>query len=193
MFFSALCGIALAASAAWAAPAVTTLSPANGALGVHPLAQVSITFDSAVEAGQARLLELRRKSDGHVLSAVAAASSFVSIEGAAAVIAFPSRQVVSGAVYVTVEAGAFVSKTDQSAFAGVADRSWWFELQGLGQSGLHETRLALRALSLAAFAAGLGCASMMRGQDEPQAQSGLHSVNISQSEQATTYCDMRFD
>ncbi|KAA0150819.1 hypothetical protein FNF28_07209 [Cafeteria roenbergensis] len=170
MFFSALCGIALAASAAWAAPAVTTLSPANGALGVHPLAQVSITFDSAVEAGQARLLELRRKSDGHVLSAVAAASSFVSIEGAAAVIAFPSRQVVSGAVYVTVEAGAFVSKTDQSAFAGVADRSWWFELQ-----------------------AGLGCASMMRGQDEPQAQSGLHSVNISQSEQATTYCDMRFD
>ncbi len=130
MFFSALCGIALAASAAWAAPAVTTLSPANGALGVHPLAQVSITFDSAVEAGQARLLELRRKSDGHVLSAVAAASSFVSIEGAAAVIAFPSRQVVSGAVYVTVEAGAFVSKTDQSAFAGVADRSWWFELQG---------------------------------------------------------------
>lgn len=130
MFLSAVCGIALVASAAWAAPVATTLSPVNGAKGVHPLALVSITFDGAVEAGQAKLLELRRKSDSHVLSAIAAASSFVSIEGATASIAFPSRQVMSGAVYVTVEAGAFVSKADQSAFAGVAGQTWSFELQG---------------------------------------------------------------
>ena len=141
MFLLAWCGIALAASAAWAAPVVTTLSPANGAEWVHPLAPVSITFDSAVEAGHARLLELRRKADSHVLSTVAAASSFVSIEGATATVAFPSRQVVSGAVYVTIEAGAFVSKADQSAFAGVTAQSWSFELQGEASLAMRSSRM----------------------------------------------------
>lgn len=127
---SALLVAAMAASAAMAAPSASSFTPANGATSVHPLAAVAVTFDAAVTAGQAKLVQLLRKDSGHVLSTVAAASSWVTIDGATATVVFPVSHVLSGEVYVTIEAGAFVSTADESPFAGISDMSWTFAFQG---------------------------------------------------------------
>ncbi len=127
---SALFVAAMAAYTAMAAPSTSSFTPANGATSVHPLATVAVTFDTAVDAGHAKLIRLHRKDSGHVLSTVAAASSWVTIDGATATVAFPVSHVLSGEVYVTIEAGAFVSTADESPFAGISDKSWSFAFQG---------------------------------------------------------------
>ena len=121
---------ALAVSMALAAPTASSFAPSNGATNVHPLSSVAVTFGADVEAQAAKLVELRRAGTGQVLSTVAALSSFVKVTGPTASISFPLAHVPAGSVYVTIEAGAFVSKADQTPFAGIAGSTWSFEFQG---------------------------------------------------------------
>lgn len=121
---------ALAIASALAAPAASSFAPVNGASNVHPLSSVDVTFDADVVAQAAQLIELRRLGTGQVLSTVAAVSSFVEVVGPKVSITFPLVHVPAGSVYVTIESGAFVSKADQTPFAGIAGSTWSFEYQG---------------------------------------------------------------
>ncbi|KAA0167888.1 hypothetical protein FNF31_00823 [Cafeteria roenbergensis] len=162
---------ALAVSTALAAPTASSFAPSNGATNVHPLSSVAVTFGADVVAQAAKLVELRRAGTGQVLSTVAALSSFVKVTGPTASISFPLAHVPAGSVYVTIEAGAFVSKADQTPFAGIAGSTWSFEFQG-----------------------SLGCAALLRGPDEPAPASNNDvSVAFALGTNANTACDMRFD
>ena len=94
------------------------------------MAAVELTFDVNVEARASMLIELRRAGSGQVLSAVSALSSFVQVEATKATISFPVTHVLAGPVYVTVESGAFVSKSDGTPFSGVSGMAWAFSYQG---------------------------------------------------------------
>ena len=111
---------AIALTSALGAPTASSFAPSNGATNVHPLSSVAVTFGADVVAQAAKLVELRRAGTGQVLSTVAALSSFVKVTGPTVSISFPLAHVPAGSVYVTIEAGAFVSKADQTPFAGIA-------------------------------------------------------------------------
>ncbi|KAA0151621.1 hypothetical protein FNF31_06790 [Cafeteria roenbergensis] len=166
--FAAL--FALLAASSYSAPTASTFSPANGASNVHPMAAVELTFDVNVEARASMLIELRRAGSGQVLSAVSALSSFVQVEATKATISFPVTHVLAGPVYVTVESGAFVSKSDGTPFSGVSGMAWAFSYQG-----------------------GLGCASLLRGPGEAVEASSMASVPFALDTSAMTSCDMRLD
>ncbi|KAA0148489.1 hypothetical protein FNF31_07411 [Cafeteria roenbergensis] len=162
---------AIALTSALGAPTASSFAPSNGATNVHPLSSVAVTFGADVEAQAAKLVELRRAGTGQVLSTVAALSSFVKVTGPTVSISFPLVHVPAGSVYVTIEAGAFVSKADQTPFAGIAGSTWSFEFQG-----------------------SLGCAALLRGPDEPAPASNNDvSVAFALGTNANTACDMRFD
>jgi len=126
---------AFLARAALAAPSISTFSPAKDATSIHPRANVVMTFDEAVEAKPAMLIELRRVQTDYVISAVAAVSSFVTVSGATVTVMFPVSDLPTGDVYVSIEAGAFVAASGASPFVGITDKSWKFSIDG-------ETRLA---------------------------------------------------
>ena len=126
---SAFAILALAHSAL-AAPTISTYVPAQDASGVHARSPMTLTFSEAVSAKAAKLIELRRQGSDHVISAVAALSSFVTVSGSTVTIMFPTKHTPSGRVYVAVEAGAFTSLADDSAFAGLTTDSWKFAFNG---------------------------------------------------------------
>jgi len=121
---------ALAVRAALAAPTVSSFFPAKSSTGAHPRTDVVMTFSEEVEAIPAMLIELRRQETDHVISAVAAVSSYVTASSTSVTVKFPVVDVPAGNIYVHVELGAFVSKSDKSAFAGVTDKSWTFSIDG---------------------------------------------------------------
>jgi len=127
---SALALAALLARTALAAPTVSTFLPAKLSTGAHPRTDVVMTFSEEVEAIPAMLIELRRRETDYVLGAVAAVSSFVTVSSTSVTVKFPVVDVPAGNVYVHVEPGAFVSKSDKSAFAGITDSSWTFSIDG---------------------------------------------------------------
>jgi methionine-rich copper-binding protein CopC len=127
--FAAVALVALAQSAL-AAPTVSTYVPAQDASGVHARSPMTLTFSEAVTAQPAKLIELRRQGSDHVISAVAAVSSFVTVAGSAVTVTFPTKHMTSGNVYVFVEAGAFTSTADDSSFTGIASGAWKFRYKG---------------------------------------------------------------
>ncbi len=129
--FTDLVGIpfpGIAGTAGWtftvadaAAPAVTALSPANGAAGVGVNAPLSITFNEPIRKGSGTITIYQGSSPWQTL---AVTGPSVSVSGNTALITPSSPFPSEAALFVIVPGGAFTDASN-NAFAGINDPASW--------------------------------------------------------------------
>ncbi len=107
------------------APTVTTLSPANGATGVSPTANLIITFSESVTAVAAKNLTIKKTSDDSVVETISVTGGLVSGSGGSTITINPSTTLDENTgYYVLIDSGAFTD-TATNAYAGISSTTAW--------------------------------------------------------------------
>lgn len=105
-------------------PAVTTLSPANGATSVSPTANLVLGFSKNVTAGTGNIL-IKKSSDDSTIATISVTGDEVSGSGTNSITINPSTALPEGTeLYVTVPGTAFVDGSD-NPFDGISDDTTW--------------------------------------------------------------------
>lgn len=105
-------------------PAVTSLSPANGALAANPTANLVIGFSKSVTKQTGSIL-IRKSSDDSIAETIDAAGSLVSGSGSSTITINPDSTLEEGtSYYVTVPGTAFKDASD-NFFDGISGSSTW--------------------------------------------------------------------
>lgn len=105
-------------------PALTTLSPLNGAASVSPTANLVIGFSKSVTAGTGNIL-IRKVADDSTIATIDVAGELLSGSGTNSITINPSEVLPEGTeLYVTVPNTAFKDNAD-NFFAGITDDTTW--------------------------------------------------------------------
>ncbi len=105
-------------------PALTTLSPLNGAVSVSPTANLVISFSKSVTVGTGNIL-IRKSSDDSTVATIDVAGDLLSGGGTTSITVNPTETLPEGTeLYVTVPSTAFKDNAD-NFFAGITNDSTW--------------------------------------------------------------------
>lgn len=104
--------------------AITSLSPANGAVNVAADAPLKLDFAAEISKGTGNIRIIRLSNNS--VTTVSASSSSVSVSGRSATITVPGSLSLNTDYYVLVDAGAFVANNDSTVrFPGITSASVW--------------------------------------------------------------------
>lgn len=105
-------------------PAVTTLSPANGASSISPSANLVITFSKSVTP-QTGTIGIYRASDDSIVASIDVAGGLVTGGGTNTITINPSSDLAEGVQhYVTIPSTAFKDSSD-NYFNGISGSTTW--------------------------------------------------------------------
>ncbi len=104
-------------------PAVSALSPANGASGVSATATLQITFSELINK-LSGTVTIRKSSDGSVHDTISIAGGSVTIVGTVATIVPAVPLVSNTGYYVEVSSGSFADSSS-NAFTGISGSATW--------------------------------------------------------------------
>lgn len=107
-------------------PLVETLSPADGATGVSPTANLVITFNTTVTAAASKNIIIKKSSDDSTVETIAANGGQVSISGATVTINPASTLADTTSYYVTIDAGAFEDAVGNDYYGISSSTAWNF-------------------------------------------------------------------
>lgn len=118
-------GGSVGAYAITAVPTVINRTPANGATGVLDSQTISLQFSENMATGSGTI-ELRRVSDDSVIDSIAAGNATTNFSDRTQVtLTGLNATGFTGAAYVYIPSGAFVSAATGLAFAGYTDNTGW--------------------------------------------------------------------
>jgi len=113
-------------------PAITTFSPANGAINVGVSISVIVTFNEAILKGAAGLITVKKVSDNSVIQSIDITTSAVTVSGNT--ISFDLTGLnLNTAYYIEITAAAFKDLANNN-FGGISGSNIWNFTTGTGTS-----------------------------------------------------------
>ncbi|SVE13446.1 uncharacterized protein METZ01_LOCUS466300, partial [marine metagenome] len=106
------------------APAVSSLSPSDGATGVVTTANLIITFSETVQTISGGTITIKKSSDNSTVETISVTGSAVSISGSQVTINPSSDFSVNTAYYVNISSAAFEDASGNN-FAGISNTTTW--------------------------------------------------------------------
>jgi autotransporter-associated beta strand protein len=106
------------------APVLVTLSPANGAINVVPVVDLSATFDEAIVLSNGGVIALSNLTSG-ATTTITLPDAQVSVSGDTTLAINPSSNLLAGNTYAVLLGTNTLSDTNGNVHAGIADTNTW--------------------------------------------------------------------